>query len=387
MRKRYRRAAVALSAVALLAAACDSSASGGGDSGSGPIRIALMGIITGPSHLDGWDNSFKLAVDEINAAGGVLGRQIEYKEFDSGITPQAAADATNLAVEYQPNLIIGYSVSAGLKASIPGINAAGVPVIHNTLAKLTSPDSLGSQLTFRLSPTGNQYATASYQYLTQKAGARSIALVNTQDASPAEGAGEFQAEAAKGGVRVEHRAVSPTVTDLTEPVLAAKGSDALFVWGYNETDALAVKTAAANGYQGQYLGFNTAAAAQNNLIPAGLLTDKVHAMSFCPLEVLDTPAAQKYQQAYTAKYGVPPGNSSTSSYYDAVYIFKNVAEQIKSVDPGQIVAGLAKVDYQGACGEEKADAQHNLSHSVSILSFAGGKQKVDSTMNNLDAGF
>ncbi|WP_236794691.1 ABC transporter substrate-binding protein [Amycolatopsis sp. GM8] len=387
MRKRYRRVTAALAAVGLLAGACDSSASGSGDSGSGPIRIAVMAILTGPNHSVGWDNAFKLAVDEINASGGILGRQVEYKEFDTGLTPQGAADATNLALEYQPNLLLGYSVSAGLKASASAINNAGIPVIQGTRSALTSPDSLDSKLTFRIVQTNDQFALAGMRYLTEQAGVKSMMLINTQDAAPTEGADNAQTQAAKAGVRTERRGVSPTVTDLTEPILAAKGMDAINEWGYPTTDALTVKTAAANGYTGQIMTASASNAVRSGLIPASLLTDKVHAAPWCAPDIVDTPAAKKFTQAYTAKYGEVPTESTYSAYYDALYIFKTVAEQGKSIEPDKIADGLAKVDYQGACGEEKTDAHHNMLHSVPILSFPGGKTKLDLNVTGLESGY
>jgi branched-chain amino acid transport system substrate-binding protein len=385
MRKTYRLIAAGASA-ALLLAGCAKGNSASGDSG-GPIRIALMSILSGPNYVKGFDNAFKLAVDEINSSGGVLGRQIEYKEFDTDITPQGAVNGTNLAIQYQPNIIIGYGVSAGLKASIGAINSAGIPVIQGTLAQLTSPASLNSKLTFRLEPTTYQFATAADKFLFGDKGVKSMMVINTQDSAPTEGAGYIADDAKKANVPTDHRAVSPTVTDLTEPILASKGKDAIWEWGYATTDALAVKTAANNGYAGQIMTFSIGSAARNGLIPTNLLTDKVHAVAVCAPYALDAPAATKYVAAFKAKYGAAPTDSDTSSYYDAVYLFKQAATQANSVEPSKIADELSKVDYQGVCGEEKADANHNLLHSVPVLSFPGGQPKLEVNETNLDSPF
>ncbi len=378
-------------AVALLASACGTStASQGGASSTGPIRIAVMGIFSGSNATPGSDNGLKLAVDEINAAGGISGRQIQYKEFNTDITPQGAATATSLALQYQPDIMIGYSVSAGLKASISQINSAGIPVIHTTLDQITSPDSLGSQLTFRLQLTTSQFASAADDYLFSTAGVKSMMVINTQDAAPTDGGSQILSEAAKGSITTAHRAVSPTVTDLTEPILAAKsmGAQAIWEWGYATTDALAIKTAAANGYHGDIMTFSAGTAARVGLIPSSLLTSSIYSVSAtCSPNVLMTPQAQKYDAAYQAKFGTPVNDSVESNWYDAVYLYKQAVVQAGSTDPKKVASALSSIDYQGICGEEKADSHHNLLHAMPIIHFPGAVPTLAKFVTNVQSSY
>jgi branched-chain amino acid transport system substrate-binding protein len=385
MRKTSRLIAAGTAAALLLVGCARGDNSGGSD--TGPIRIALMGILSGPNYIKGYDNAFKMAIEEINSSGGILGRQVEYKAFDTDITPQGATNATNLALQYDPNIILGYGVSAGLKASIGAINGAGIPVIHSTLASLTSPESLGSKLTFRLEPTTYQFAVAADKFLVEQKGVKSLMMINTQDSAPTEGAKYILEDTKKRNIPTDHRAVSPTVTDLTEPILAAKDKDAIWNWGYGTTDALTVKTAANNGYTGQIMTFSVGSAARGRLVPTELLTDKVHMVGACAPYALDGEASTKFVANFKAKYGKEPNDSDNAQYYDMVYLFKEAATQANSVEPAKIAEQLAKVDYQGACGEEKADANHNLLHAVPIISFQGGAPKLEVNITDLDSGF
>ncbi len=377
-------------ALVLLVTAC-----GGGSpaaptvSGTGPIRIALMGIFAGSSYVPGNDNAFKLAVDEINAAGGVGGRQIEYKEFNTDITPQGAVNATSLALQYQPSAFIGYSVSAGLKASIDALNNANVPVIQTTLASLTSPKSLGTDLTFRMYGTTAQFAAAADGYLIGTLGVKRMMIVNTADSAPTEGASYIQADSDKGGVTTMHRSVSPAVTDLTEPVLAAKGmnAQAIWEWGYGTTDGLMTKTAAANGFTGNIMTFSAGSAARTGLIPTALLTDKVNAVNPCAPYVLQTAEAKKFVAAYKTKYGTDVNDSVSATWYDAVYLLKDALLSAGSSDPKAIAAKLKTVDHKGICGEEKADANHNLIHSIQILKYTNGVPVLVKDVQNIPSPF
>ncbi len=401
MRNRTIGIAAGVVAATLLIAGCSSSKSSGSGSGSStasgssaaaspsgtPIKIAYLSILSGANAVKGSDNAFKMAVDEINASGGILGRPVEYKEFDTDITPQGSVNAANLAIDYKPSVMIGFSISAGLKAAISAINTAGIPVLQGTLASLTSPDSLGSKLTFRFSPTTAQYATAADKYLFTTQNVKSMLEINTQDSAPTEGGTYIVSDAKAAGVSITTRAVSPTVTDLTEPVLAAKGKDAIWEWGYPTTDALLIKTAAANGYTGQIMTFSAGAAARTGLIPVSLLSDKVHAVVACAPYASTDAAAVKFDAAYKAKFGADPDDTTQPLNYDALYLFKQAATAAKSDDPAAIAAQLSTVDYTGVCGEEKADANHNMLHSVPILSFPGGKPTQTVLQTNLTSPF
>lgn len=390
--------------VALSLAACGSSSkssSQGGTTAPGnssttakasgtPIRIAYMGIFHGAFSTPGADNGFKLAVNEVNASGGILGRQVEYKEFDTDITPQGASTATSLALDYKPDVVIGYGVSGGLKASAAQLNAAHVVLIHNTLDALTSPSSLGTQLSFRLQPTVAQFAGAADKFLFEQQNVKSMMVVNTQDAAPTDGAKQILAGAAAAGVKTDHRAVPPTVTDLTEPALAAKSmnADAIWEWGYPTTDGLMIKTAAANGFKGAIMTFSAGAAAKAGLIPPSELTDKIFSVSTnCAPQVLQTPVATKYASAYKAAYGSPVTTAIANENYDAVYIYKQAVETAKSTSATAVGTALSTVDYQGVCGEEKTDANHNLEHSITLINFPGATETLAKMETNIDSPY
>jgi len=369
--------ALTVGAVALLAAACSSSSGGSGSSGganAAPIRIAYMSILSGANYVKGAENAFTMAIDEINAAGGINGRKLEYKGFDVDITVQGGVNATNLALQYNPDVFMGYGITAGLKASIPALNSAGKPVIHTTLASLGSPEQLGSQLTFRLSANTSQYAEAADKYLFEVRGVKSLLMANTETAAPVEGAKYVLEDAAGAGVKTEHRSIAPTATDVTEPVIAAKsmGAGAIWSWGFATTDALFIKGAAQNGFSGDIMTFSAGTAVRAGLVPANLLTDKISQVSSCAPIQSTSDTAKKFVAAYKAKYGTDVTDSVQSNMYDAVYIFKEAVQKAGGTDPTKVADALKQTDHQGVCGPEKADDHHNLMHTVYILQFPGG---------------
>src|SRR5690606_24753184 len=77
-----------------------------------PIRIAWLVPETGPNAVEGRHNTLELAIADINARGGVLGRPLEYEAYDSQFTPDQAVTATELALSEDPDVLMGYFVTA-----------------------------------------------------------------------------------------------------------------------------------------------------------------------------------------------------------------------------------------------------------------------------------
>jgi len=135
--------------------------------------------------------------------------------------------------------------------------------------------------------------------------------------------------------------------------------------------------------------FSAGGAARQGLIPTSLLTDKVTAVNPCASYVIDTPEAKKFVAAYKAKFGQDVTDSVSTQLYDAVYLLKDAMLAAGSSDPKAIAAKLKTVDHKGVCGEEKADANHNLIHSVQILKFTGanGAPVLVKNVTNLTSPF
>jgi len=355
-----------------------------------PLHVAVMGIYAGPfASPAGSDNPLKLAVAQINKAGGILGRKIEFKEFDTNITPQGAVTGTQLALQYSPDLVIGYGVSAGLKAASTLLNQKGVIVIHNTLdPKLTSPSQLGSNLYFRMQPTVGEFAGAADRFLFQTLKVKKLMMINTQDSAPTDGGTTILAQAKDAGVTTDHRAISPVASDVTEPILAANSmnADAIWEWGYPTTDALTIKTAAANGFKGAIMTFSAQSAVASNLIPASLLTDKIYSIpATCAPEVQSSAAAKTYVAAYKKKYGSNPSVTQGNSAYDELMMWKAAVTKAKTFDAKKVAAQLKKLSYSGLCGVEKADQYNNLIHTVTIVNFPNGKLSLAKQETNVKA--
>ena len=154
-RTRFRRAGklATLGAVAALSfgiAACGGDDNGDGGNGDGDsnetVKIGYMASLTGPAAADAQRDvtGAELAVEEINADGGVDGRQLEMVVVDDTTDPTTAArEARNLALSEQVNVLAGGGISSVAASIKQAANNLKVPYIISTAAakSLTSEDT------------------------------------------------------------------------------------------------------------------------------------------------------------------------------------------------------------------------------------------------------
>ena len=145
-----------LTALAVLAA-CAAACGGGGE--DGPLRVGVMQSLTGPGATSG--NALllaqRMAVDEINEAGGVRGRQLELVVADSRCSPEGAIEAyRRLTDEEGVRIVLGPTCSGAMLAAAPLAEADGVVLFSS---QTTSPRISGAgDYVFRNAPSDARLA-------------------------------------------------------------------------------------------------------------------------------------------------------------------------------------------------------------------------------------
>lgn len=181
--------AVALTALVAACAPPGQSSSGGGEA-TGPIKIANVNAQSGQlSSLGQWEHKgVKLAIDEINKAGGINGRQIKLDLFDNQGDPTVG---TNLARKIAAEgyvAMLGTAESAVTLAMAPILKDAKIPNITSgqspKLAELKSP------FLFLNAPTSVTFDETLAKYLIDDKGHKKIAMISNNGAY---GGGEHDA--------------------------------------------------------------------------------------------------------------------------------------------------------------------------------------------------
>ena len=339
----------ALAAVlALAAAAC----SDGGD--DGPYRIGVMESLTGPGETYGTvaSQAKQMAVDEINAAGGVDGRTLELVVEDSKCGAQDAIAAYKKLTQVEGlKIILGTSCSGAMLGVAPLAEADGT-ILFSGLA--SNPDiAKAGDYIFRTQISDIQVGIATGNTLWAD-GVRTLATI-TESTDYAEGVrrtsvAQFEE---RGGKVVAAERYLPEVTDFRSQLtkLIAANPDALHLAPQSEFSAgTIVKQARELGYEGPIYA-ETISVGTTALEIAGDAATGMKAIT-ADLDP-DNEKAQEVLANFRARYNYVTLPWHLGSAYDDVYI---AAECLKQTKDDQDADGfrdcMYEITWSGAIGDD-----------------------------------
>ena len=378
MKKKFALTLVSLASVALLAACGEVSTTGNSGSTSGTeigktLKIGFNFEETGDvaSYGTAEQKAAKLAVDEINKAGGVDGKQIEVTDKDNkSELSEASTVSTNLVTQAKVNAIIGPATSGGTGAAITNAAKASVPLVtpSGTQDDLTK----GQDYLFRATFIDSFQGKILSKYVTDNLKAKKVVLYYDNSSDYAKGIAKAFQEEYKGEI-VATETFASKDTDFQAALTKFKGKDfdALVVPGYYTEAGKIVNQARGIGIDKPIVGgdgFNseefisqaTPAAATNVYYVSGYSTSGDM-----------TAKAKKFLEAYKAKYNEEPSMFSALAY-DSVYMVAEASKGAKnSVD---IKENLAKLkDFEGVTGSITMDKNHNPVKSALMIGLKDGK--------------
>jgi branched-chain amino acid transport system substrate-binding protein len=391
---RSRRSTTILAALSVAGilgvTACGSSSSGstatpssGGSAASttgfklsSPLTLGFLWEVKGEGAygIDDYQDGATLAIDQINAAGGVGGLPV--KSF------RVATDPTNLqstvasflqAAGKKPSALLGMAAPTQVEAITSQLARAKTPLIATTTADLAFAHGgpSGSDYLWPIGASDPDTVNAGINYMIDTLHATKIGVMGTNEAfgNAAVAAAKKQL-AVRGQKPYAVEQYGPTATDLTQQVLPMKGADAVLDWGYPNPLAVQLKQFAQNGIKIPTMsGTGIEVAIQANLVPKSELNN-LYVNEPCNPAAPASSAMSQFVTAYKAKYGTVPTQNAAYSY-DAVKVAVAAAEQAKSADPGAINTAMKTVSVpNGACSAYKADGAQFLAHSAQITKYS-----------------
>jgi len=357
----HRRAAgmTALAATfALTAAACGSS--GGGQSsdsttgaGGQPISIALVYPTSGVWTTQGTNsvNGAKLAINDVNASGGVLGgRKLVAQSADAGNDPQSAASAAKRLIQNsKPSALVGaYLSSYTLTVSTVAEQAKIADITQSFSDELVTR---GYKYTFKTTPTAAAFSNGAFDYLSgmYKAAGKPLPKVAILASDDASGQQQYKAAAAaapKAGFDVVLSEQYPAnITDTTSLVNRIKSAapDLLLLNGPDLAEIQIIKSLRAQAYTAPIVGLGGAGVMTQNFADAlGKDADGTLATVAWNGDLSDK--AKTVEQAYVKQYGgtFMPGEAGTA--YVGVWLAALAIDKAGSSEPQKVAAALRTLD-------------------------------------------
>src|SRR5678815_5568513 len=202
-----------------------------------PIRIAGIVELSGTGATSGtnFDNGVKLAVKEINASGGILGRKVEYTSLDTQSQPQVAKALSQKAIDQGAYVVMGPVFSGSILVSMAETRRAEVP--NFTGGEASAITKQGNPYIFRTSFTQDTAMPKVARYLKDTVKAKSVAIIWVNNDFGKGGLDTIKKALDAQGIKVAAEiSTDPGQLDFSGAVLKAKqaNADAIFVYTNEE---------------------------------------------------------------------------------------------------------------------------------------------------------
>jgi branched-chain amino acid transport system substrate-binding protein len=302
-----------------------------------PLKIGVVAALTGPLAESGLYRiqGAKLAVEEINKAGGLLGRQIELViEDDQTTNPGVVLAFSKLAGDKDIPGFIGPTLSTQIHAIAPDIQRLGKPVmIGGSDPRLTH---MGNPWLFRCRPNDIYSARVIADYGVNTLGKRKWAIVHSTDAFGANGMKNLVEVLKRAGVEpVLIQGYTNNSQDFTPVTLAVKqsGADVMSTYMTLPTDqGIFARQLPQLGVNIAWVGSPTTVATTTLKLAGPALYGSYGVADFA---ADSSPAAKEFATKYEATYKSAPDFNGAWTY-DAVHVLAFAIENAKSIDSQQI---------------------------------------------------
>jgi len=309
------------------------------------ITIGAQVPTTGAEATYGQDmgNAVEIALEEINADGGLLGKQVEMVIGDSACDPQQSVNAASKLVSQGVATVVGGYCSGATLPTLKIYGDANVPfVITASNSTKLIPANPGNA--FMINSTGDEQATKAVEFLSGK-GVGTIVIINQGDAYSQDLADLTQkAWTEAGNEVVGYETVNKGEQDYSAVVTAIKAADpdAVFWTAYYADGGLLIRQLRQSGYQG-VIAVGDGSNSSKLFDIAGRAAEGVYAFSNPIAKFL--PKAKSFIETYQAKYGSAPGPYAPLTY-DGTMLLAWAIEKAGSTDPEAVKTALASADGQ-----------------------------------------
>ena len=326
-----------------------------------PIRIGAIFSVTGPASFLGEPerNTAKMLEEDLNAAGGLLGRKIKVVVYDDESDATKAVTAVDRLIKRDRVVaVIGPSTSGSTLAIVPKVEEAKIPLISCAAArKIVEPVR---QWVFKVAASDILAVKKIFSDLKQR-GLTKIAILTASDAYGAGGREDIKELAPQMGITlVADEVYGPKDTDMTAQLTRIKGTaaQAVVVWGTNPGPAVVARNRVqlriatplymSSGVASKkFIELAGPENAEGILLPAGRLLVEAQLPATHPQKSL----LSKYIREYEPRFKQPVSTFGGHAW-DAMMMLAQAIRNARSAEPAAIRDAIEKVrGFYGTGGE------------------------------------
>ena len=345
----------------------------------GLVELSGTGATSGTNFNDG----VRLAVKEINAAGGVLGRKVDYIYNDTQSQPQIAKALAVKAIDEGAYVVMGPVFSGSILVSMAETRRAEIP--NFTGGEAAAITQQGNQYIFRTSFTQAAAMPKVARYIRDSVKAKSVALIWVNNDFGKGGRDVFTKTIEPLGIKVAADiSTDPGQVDFSAAVLKARqaNADALFVYCNEEESARALRELRKQGYDKPIIG-ETVLTSQKVIELAGDAANGAVAHVGLTADA-PNPLIKDFAAKFQKEYKYKPDHNGLKGY-TAMYVAKAVTEKVGKVDPKAFAKAMHGVklsakEYPGILMDVSFDDKGDLDRESFMTKVVNGKQEVIATL-------
>jgi branched-chain amino acid transport system substrate-binding protein len=345
--------------------------------------VKIVGLVeltgTGTTSGTNFDNGIKLAVKEINAAGGILGRKIDYVSYDTQSNPGVAKGLTDKAVDDEAYVVMGPVFSGSIMVSMASTRRAEIP--NFTGGEAAAITQQGNPYVFRTSFTQSTAMPKIANYIRDKVKAKTVDVVYVNNDFGKGGRDLIIKALESRGIKIgADISTEPGQVDFSSVVVKAKQSngDALFAYTNEEESARLLRELKKQGYKKPILG-ETVLTSQKVIELAGDAANG--AIAHVGLTA-DAPQAsvKKFDAAFQKEFNSRSDHNGLKGYI-GMYTVKAVTEKIGKFDSKAFAAAMKNISlsaktHPGLLLDLSYDENGDLDRESYLTTVVNGKQVV-----------
>ena len=363
---------------------------GCGSSASKDIKIGVVYELTGSTASFGTAaaNGAKLAFKEINANGGVLGKQIQISVADNKGEPSESSNAMTKVISQDKVIAVtGFTTSSNGIAGSTVAEANKIPFVAaaTTNPKVTLDENTGKvkNYTFRVCFIDPFQGTVGANFVLNSLKAKNAAIMIDNSSDYSKGLSKFFKDAfTKGGgtVAIEEAYLQNDQdfkTVLTK--IKATNPDVIYVPGYYGEVGKIIKQAREIGITVPFVGGDGWDSPKLAEIGGADALNNSYFTNHYSVED-NSPKSKAFLDAFQKEYGQVPDAMAVLGY-DAAYALVDAIKRANSTDSEKIREALAATkDFQGVTGALTLNATHDAIKSAVIIEMKNGKQVYKETV-------
>jgi branched-chain amino acid transport system substrate-binding protein len=353
-----------------------------------PIKLADVAELSGSGATVGtnWKNGIDLAIEEINAKGGVLGRKLEVTHADSQSNPGVARAQVQKALDAEPYVLLGPGYSGSVKVTAPLAAEAGITqIMGGEAAELTQA---GNKFLFRTSFGQQSSMPKVAKYINDDLKAKSVAIVWVNNDFGKGGRDVITKEFGKYGIKVAadistEAGQADFAADVSK--IKAAAPDAVFIYVNEEESARALKELKRQGVTAPLIGETTLIgqkvvelagdAANGARGHVGLTTD-------APVNLV-----KAFREKFVKKYNYVPDHNGIKGWL-AVYMIKAATEKMGNADPKGVADALHGLTIKAASEpgilmDVSFDQNGDIDRQGFLVEIVEGKQVIKQVLPKL----